>query len=77
MGGRNAYIQSERVRPSLEERVLATLRSSCLTTRQIAERAGRSESAVKTALAALETKGQVTCIKDHSPRGWKVTKEPG
>lgn len=76
MGGRNGYIQSERVRPSLEERVLATLRTSCLTTGQIAERSGRSESAVKTALAALETKGQVMFIKDHGPRLWKVKKDP-
>ena len=77
MGGRNGYIQSERVRPSLEERVLATLRTSVLTAAQISERSGRAMNSVTADLNALEEKGVVLAIKDAGPRRWKVNKESG
>ncbi len=77
MGGRNAYIRSEKPRPSLEERVLATLRTSVLTASQISERSGRAMNSVTAALNALEEKGVVLAVKDAGPRRWKVKKEPG
>lgn len=76
MGGRNAYVRSEKQRPSLEDRVLSTLRMSSLTARQISERIGRPSTSVVDALNALAAKGAVTVVKDDGPRRWKLNKEP-
>ena len=76
MGGRNGYIRSERVRPSLEERIVSTLRSSSLTAGQISQRIGRNLNSVIAALNALEAKGLVVMIKECGARRWKINKEP-
>lgn len=74
-GASKPYIRTERVQPSLESRVLTTLRMSALSAAQIGERLGRPTSSVLDALNALTAKGVVAPVNDDAPRRWKIKKE--